>query len=158
MRSGRVTILQVNDTHGYLEPHPELVWRGHGAEYPTLGGYARIAGYCRRVRAECDGAVVLLDNEDTFHGTHPVVQSKGEILLPLLEALGFDAMTVHWDFAWGPAHLQGLIARLPYPLLAINCFDKESGKLTFPPPRVVERGGLRIGIAGSSRFGLGHLM
>lgn len=38
MRSGSVTLLQINDTHGYLEPHPELVWQGGAASYPTLGG------------------------------------------------------------------------------------------------------------------------
>ena len=38
MRSGRVIILQVNDTHGYLEPHPELMWNGWEADYPVLGG------------------------------------------------------------------------------------------------------------------------
>jgi sulfur-oxidizing protein SoxB len=84
MRSGRVTILQVNDTHGYLEPHPELVWQG-----PAVVD----------IREECGGAVVLLDDGDTFHGTYPVVRSKGECLLPLLGAMGFDAMTGHWDFA-----------------------------------------------------------
>ena len=57
-------------------------------------------------------------------------------------------MTAHWDFAWGPQHLKDLVSRLSYPLLAINCFDKETGDLTFPPTRVVERGGLRIGIIG----------
>ena len=148
MRSGRVTILQVNDTHGYLEPHPELIWNGREADYPILGGYAVMAGYCRDVREECSGAVLLLDNGDTFHGTYPVLQSRGAAIVPLLDAFGFDAMTAHWDFAWGPQHLKDLVSRLSYPLLAINCFDKETGELTFPPTRVVERGGLRIGIIG----------
>ena len=108
-RPGRVTILQVNDAHGYLEPHPELMWEGREASYPALGGYAAMAGYCRAVRAERPGVVVLLDNGDTFHGTYPVVQSKGEALLPLLNAMRFDAMTAHWDFAYGPGHLKTLV-------------------------------------------------
>jgi hypothetical protein len=69
MRSGRVIIRQVNDSHGYLEPHPELMWNGREADYPVLGGYAVMAGYCRDVREECSGAVRLLDNDDTSHGT-----------------------------------------------------------------------------------------
>lgn len=71
-----VTLLQINDTHGYLEPHPELVWEGSTPRFPTLGGYARIAAYFARVRAERPGAVVALDNGDTFHGTHAAVSSK----------------------------------------------------------------------------------
>jgi 2',3'-cyclic-nucleotide 2'-phosphodiesterase (5'-nucleotidase family) len=91
---------------------------------------------------------VLLDNGDTFHGTYPVVHSKGEALLPILNAIRFDAMTGHWDFAYGPPHLKALASKLCYPMLAVNCFDKDDGQLTFPPTRVVERGVLRVGIAG----------
>ncbi len=123
-------------------------WQGRTATYPTLGGYATMAGYCREVRAERHGAVILLDNGDTFHGTHPVVQSKGEAILPLLDALGFDAMTGHWDFAYGPAHLKFLVSRPSCPMLAINCYANDTGELTFPPTQVVERGGLRVGIIG----------
>jgi len=43
MNPGRtITLLQINDTHGYLEPHPELFWTGAQAEYRTAGGYARL--------------------------------------------------------------------------------------------------------------------
>lgn len=146
MASGALTLVQVNDVHGYLEPHPELVWHGAEARFPMLGGYARIAGYVEALRRE--RPVVLLDNGDTFYGTYPVVHSKGEVLLPILNAIGSDAMTGHWDFAYGPPHLKALASKLSYPMLAVNCFNKDDGQLTFPPTRVVERGGLRVGIAG----------
>ena len=43
MTERRLTILQINDLHGYLEPHPE-VFRGRGKfNYRTCGGLARIA-------------------------------------------------------------------------------------------------------------------
>lgn len=148
MRSGSLTVLQINDTHGYLEPHPELVRQGAEATYPTLGGYARIAGLFQQVREERRGAVIALDNGDTLHGTHPAVTSKGEAFVPLLNALRLDGMTAHWEFAFGPAHLRALAKSLSYPLLAINCYEKESGRLVFPPSRVVERAGLRVGIVG----------
>ena len=54
MNSGNLTLLQINDTHGYLESHPELVWWGGVARYPALGGNARIAGLFWKIRA--DGA------------------------------------------------------------------------------------------------------
>lgn len=120
MATRKVTVLQVNDTHGYLEPHPELLWDGSSARCETLGGYARLAGLLRAVRAEQDGAVLALDNGDTFHGTYPVVRTKGEALVPLLNALSLDAMTGHWDFAYGPEHLLRLVSKLSYPFLAIK--------------------------------------
>jgi len=99
-----LTVVQINNTHGYLESHPELVWSGSEASYPTLGGYARIASLLNAARRENPGGVLVLDNGDTFHGTYPAVISRGEALIPLVNALKIDAMTAHWEFAWGPAH------------------------------------------------------
>ncbi|KAB2688442.1 bifunctional metallophosphatase/5'-nucleotidase [Brucella tritici] len=143
-----ITLLQVNDTHGYLEPHPELVWDGAKPRFPMLGGYGRIAGYLNKIRSEHPDAVVALDNGDTFHGTFAAVSSKGEALVPLTNALAFDAMTAHWEFAWGPAHFKALAKQLDYPVLAINCFDQKTGRRPFAASRVIERGGLRIGVIG----------
>ncbi|RKD61451.1 MULTISPECIES: bifunctional metallophosphatase/5'-nucleotidase [unclassified Rhizobium] len=147
-RTRRLTILQINDTHGYLEPHPELVWHGRTPSFPTLGGYARIASLFKAVRLDRPNAVLVLDNGDTFHGTYPAVSSKGEALVPLANALGLDAMTAHWEFAWGPAHFQDLVTRLNYPMLAINCYQVDTGKRPFPSSHIVEHGGLRIGVIG----------
>ena len=147
-RRSRLTILQINDTHGYLEPHPELIWDGSEARTRVMGGYARIATLLRQARADHPGGVVVLDNGDTLHGTFPAVNSKGQDLVSLLNGLDLDAMTAHWDFAYGPDHLRKLADQLLYPVLAANCYDKASGNRAFPAFRVVERSGLRIGIIG----------
>jgi 2',3'-cyclic-nucleotide 2'-phosphodiesterase (5'-nucleotidase family) len=148
MAGNRLTILQINDVHGYLEPHAEIEWAGSQPVYPVRGGYARIATLIEEARRENPGAVVVLDNGDTFHGTYPVVHSKGEVLLPVLNALGLDGMTGHWDFAYGPQQLERLAAGLRYPFLACNCTRKESGEPAFRTSRVLERGGTRLGVIG----------
>jgi sulfur-oxidizing protein SoxB len=148
MRTHELTIIQINDTHGYLEPHRELIWTGKEASYPMLGGYARIASLLEAVRRENPDGVLALDNGDTFHGTYPAVISRGEALVPLVNALQLDAMTAHWEFAWGPAHFQALATRLDHPMLAINCYDKQTGERPFSPSLVVERAGLRLGVIG----------
>lgn len=142
-----LAILQINDLHGYIEPHPELVRCGDGDRFQTLGGLARIATAVEQVRAETDGATLLLDNGDTFHGTYVAVQSRGEAMVPLMNALAPDAMTVHWEFAYGPAQVQRLGAQLSYPILAINCYRNEGG-LFFQPYRMVDKSGLRIAVIG----------
>lgn len=38
--SHTVTLVQINDVHGYLEPHNEVYWGAQGLEYRTAGGYA----------------------------------------------------------------------------------------------------------------------
>ena len=143
-----LTLLQLNDLHGYLEPHAEIRWRAGKAEFSQMGGMARIATAFRQARRDALGAVITLDNGDTFHGTYPVMKSRGAALVPIMNALQFDAMTAHWEFAWGPAGFKALAARLDYPVLAINCFDVVTGELFFPPCQLIERDGVRVGVIG----------
>jgi sulfur-oxidizing protein SoxB len=142
-----LTILQLNDLHGYIEPHVELVRTGEGAHYRQMGGLARIATVFAQVRQECKN-VIALDNGDTFHGTYAAVASAGEALLPLMNDLRFDAMTVHWEFAYGPAGVMKLAQQLNYPVLAVNCYRKDDGELLFAPYRMVVRDGLRVAVIG----------
>jgi 2',3'-cyclic-nucleotide 2'-phosphodiesterase (5'-nucleotidase family) len=89
-----------------------------------------------------------LDNGDTIHGTFLAVKSKGNTVIPVLNALAFDGMTAHWEFAYGPTNFKRIVDKLEYPMLAINCYDKSTGKLVFLPFTIVECGGLRVGILG----------
>ncbi len=51
----KLTILQINDTHGYLEPHPELF--GKVTRLNTvLGGYARLLTIFKQVLLERMGS------------------------------------------------------------------------------------------------------
>ena len=148
-----LTILQINDTHGYLEPHQEMFRKGDRLEHRVVGGYARIKGYFEQVRAERGaGSVIALDNGDTLHGTYAAVHSKGEAFVEPLNALGLDAWTVHWDFVYGPEQLQRITGRLDYPLLACNCHRKSSDELPFAPWLLLERGGVKVGVIGIAAY------
>ena len=92
--------------------------------------------------------MLFLDCGDTIHGTHAAVQSEGRAVVPIANALGLDAWTAHWEFAWGPEHLKEIAAEMNHPLLAINCYDEKTDQHTFDSTRVIERGGFRIGIVG----------
>lgn len=148
--SGRkhLTILQLNDSHGYFELHSELYWAGDKAIYRKAGGYARIATLFKQARQENPDAVIALDNGDTIHGTFLAVNSKGEALVPILNALAFDGMTAHWEFAYGPDNFKRIVDKLDFPMLAINCYEKSTNKLVFPPFHIIERGGLSVGVIG----------
>lgn len=144
----RITLLQINDTHGYLDSHLEWFPGPQGAVYRMAGGYARIATLANQIREETQGRVLFCDNGDTFHGTYPVVKTKGEVLLPILNQLGLNAMTVHWDFAYGPSRMEELAAGLKHPILAINVYHAQTGTRLFAPYLVREIGGVKIGIIG----------
>ena len=143
-----ITILQMNDTHGYLEEHWEHFWDGGYAKYIRAGGYARMKSYVDHVREVKNGHVLLLDGGDTFHGTYPVVESKGKILPPLLNDLGISAMTAHWEFAYGPKAFDSLVDTLDYPMLAINCYDKETDELVYDPYIIKEVNGVKVAVIG----------
>lgn len=144
-----LTILQLNDLHGYISPHPEFVYdHDAGFRTVTLGGLARIRTLFDRARDENPGGVIALDNGDSFHGTHFAVSDQGEAMAPLLDAVGFDAMTLHWEFAYGPARVRELGAKLRHPMLAANIHDEGDGSLFTTPWTMLERKGRRIAVIG----------
>lgn len=148
MADEKLALLQLNDSHAYLEPHPEVFWEDSGPTFRTAGGYARIAGIVGMARRETDGRALLLDCGDTLHGTAPAVKTRGAAMVPVLNALGIGAMTAHWDFAYGPARLAELAAMLDYPVLAVNCSKQSTGQRPFPASTVVETPDLTVGVAG----------
>lgn len=141
-----LTILQMNDSHAYLDLHNEYFWKDGKQEYRQVGGYARIANYFDKMKRE--NPVLILDNGDTIHGTYPVVKDKGKNMIPILNKMGFDAWTAHWDFAYGPDQLMQIAVSLDYPLLAINCYSEDTDELVFDPYKIVNRNGLKIGLIG----------
>lgn len=143
-----LTIVQMNDSHAYLDLHPELFWEKGRAVYRPAGGYARIATLLKQIRAEALGRVLFVDGGDTFHGTYPAIQTKGQSLVSILNALAPVAMTAHWEFAYTPQGFKTLAGQLDYPVLAMNVYEKDRRELFFDPYQVIELAGLRIGIAG----------
>ena len=142
----KLSIAYINDVHGYLEPHPELFYLGGKEIIETAGGYARIASLIKNIRKN-NSNTLLFDGGDTFHGTLPLVQSKGEALIPILNKMGFNAMVGHWDFAYGPEQLKKLARELNYPVLGINVY-KEDGSLFLPPYIITVVEDLKIAVIG----------
>lgn len=144
----RLTLIQLNDSHGYLEPHPELIWEADGPILHQMGGFARIASVLATARTENPGGVLAFDNGDTFHGTPALAKTQGECAVPVLNALGLTAMTGHWDFAYGPRQLARLSEMLNYPMLAANCHPLTADAPRFAPTLIAESAGCRIGVIG----------
>lgn len=146
--SGELTILQLNDSHGYLDQHLELFWSGGEPTFAPAGGFPRIKRIADGIREETDGKMLFFDCGDTIHGTHAAVSSEGLGVVPIANQLGLDAWTAHWEFAWGPEHLKEIAGEMNHPLLAINCYDEATDKHVFDTTRIIERAGLRIGVVG----------
>jgi len=143
-----LSIVQMNDTHAYFDLHQELFWQGDRAVYRLSGGYARISTIVKQIRAESHGNCLFCDCGDTLHGTFPALNTQGKALIPVLNSLELDAMTAHWDFAYGPKVFNQRVAELNYPMLANNVFEKETKKQIYQSYAIKEMNGLRVGIIG----------
>ncbi len=149
----RLTILQINDTHAYLDEHWELFREGAGVRHEMVGGYSRLKSYFDRVRRECgEEGVLALDNGDTLHGTYPAVSTKGEAIVGPLNQLKLDAWTVHWDYVYGTERMRELANKINHPLLACNCHRNGTDELLFPATAVFDRGGIKVGVIGIGAY------
>ncbi len=64
--SKKLTIVQLNDSHGYMDTHQEMFWRDGQAIYRPAGGYARIATLVKQMRATNEGRMLEENLERTF--------------------------------------------------------------------------------------------
>lgn len=147
-----LTLLQQNDTHAYFELHNELFWEQGKAVYRKVGGYARIATLVKQVKAEHPNQVLYFDCGDAIHGTYSAVSTKGASTVRVLNKLGIDALTPHWEFAYGPKEFKKRATEMNFPVLACNIYDKSTNALVpeFKPYMVKTVNELKVGV-----FGLG---
>ena len=153
-----LTVIQLNDSHAYFDLHQEMFWQGGKAVYRPAGGYARIAALIKQIRAANQERTLFCDCGDTLQGTYPAQSTQGQAMVPVLNSLGLDAMTAHWEFAYGPEAFKQRAAELLYPMLAINVFRQATKERLFPPYNVKEIGGLRIGLVGIASNIVGKTM
>jgi sulfur-oxidizing protein SoxB len=118
--------------------------------YGRIGGLDRMASVVKAIRAERPGRVLLLDGGDTWQGSYTAAQSRGADMVGLMNALGVDAMTAHWEFTYGAAQVEALRQKLSFPLLAGNVRDVTWNDPVFEGEAVFERGGLAIGVIGQA--------
>lgn len=143
-----LTVIQMNDSHAYFDIHQEMFWGADGGVYREVGGYARIATLVKQIREAKEDRVLFCDNGDTLNGTYPAVKTEGAAMVPVVNALGLDAMSSHWEFAYGPSIFKKRVSELNFPVLAVNIYDKVTNELIFPPYVVKTIGELRVGIIG----------
>ncbi|HSI67855.1 MAG TPA: bifunctional metallophosphatase/5'-nucleotidase [Planococcus sp. (in: firmicutes)] len=142
------TLIQQNDTHGCLEMHNELFWGPDGPILKKTGGFSRISRYVKNLKNEKEN-VLFFDGGDLFHGTLPLVASKGEAILPILERMNLDGFVPgNWDYAYGKKQLRHLTENLPFPTLSCNVIDDDTQEGFLKPYVIKELNGIKIGIIG----------
>ncbi len=120
-----------------------------GRAYGRMGGMDRIATIVKAIRAARPEALVL-DGGDTWHGSMTSLLTKGQDMVDVMNALGVDAMTSHWEWTFGTARVKEIVEGLPFPFLGQNIFEAEWNEPAFEPYTMFERGGARIAVIGQA--------
>lgn len=125
--------------------------------YGRTGGVDRIATLIKAIRAERGPErTLLLDGGDALQGSYTALESKGGDMVDVLELLGVEATTGHWEFTLGADRVSELFgsrersgtAALPF--LAANVVETDFEEPVFHAVKVFERGGLQIAVIGQA--------
>lgn len=132
-----VSIVHINDVHASIfEGEPGV-------------GYARIAGYADSVRAS-NPNTLFLDAGDVFAGGPYAAVDEGAGLVPVLNSLGLDVMTLgNAEFTYGSAVLSARMSSLNYPALGGNMVFRDSQQPIAPTTTTLTLpNGMLVGIVG----------
>ena len=111
-------------------------------------GLAEMAAAVKTVKKQ-NKITLFLDAGDTFHGMPLINISKGENMIPLLNAAGYDAMAPgNHDFNYGTDQLENISKKLKFPILAANVIRKSDGTRLFPAYKIFKYGKIKIGVFG----------
>ncbi|MCS6957481.1 MAG: thiosulfohydrolase SoxB [Aquificaceae bacterium] len=120
--------------------------------YGMTGGGPQVATVIKAIvnergRDKC----LVLDGGDTWATSGIAVKTDGMAVVDWLNYVGFDYMVAHWDVTVGKEKFLDIVKnKLKAKFISYNITEEPFGDLVFPPYDVVERGGVKIGIIGSS--------
>jgi sulfur-oxidizing protein SoxB len=125
--------------------------------YGKIGGFDRIARLVKAIR-ERRGAdrVLLLDGGDTFQGSYTSLMTKGADMARVVDTLGIEATTAHWEFTLGDKRVaelfgtRGKKGQIKPAFLAGNVVDDEWQEPVFDAKRIFTRNGVRIAVIGQA--------
>ena len=119
-------------------------------DYGKLGGFSRLASMVNAIRAERPDQCLLLDCGDSWQGSYTSLVNAGGDMVQLMNALGTDAMTGHWEFTYGTERVNELIDQLEFAFLAGNVRDTEWEEPVFDNIKYFERGGVKVAVIGQA--------
>ena len=125
--------------------------------YGRVGGMDRMATLVNAIRAERGAErVLLLDGGDALQGSYTALATGGADMISVLEALGVEATTGHWEFTLGARRIVELFGGVDRPgssslaFLAGNVRETDFAEAVFHSTRLIERGGVVLAVIGQA--------
>lgn len=160
-RARSVTILHTNDFHGRhaafdVAPGDATAQTGdQGRDHVEFDRAGRIGGFpalataiAERRRALAADNVILVDGGDTFSDDLLGNLTKGEAMIRLMNAVGYQFMALgNHDFDYGLERTRELARIARFPMRGANIIERETGAPVFGDPSLVTLiDGVRIGL------------
>jgi 5'-nucleotidase len=139
-----ISVMHTNDLHCHIEP-----FTGNNENAAGRGGLARISEMIKRAKSE-NPNTLLFDAGDMFQGTPYYNYFKGELMLQIMSATGYDAGTIgNHEFDDGLEGISDSLHSAKFPLINSN-YDFSSTILAgkFPRWNILKKGGIKIGVYG----------
>lgn len=129
-----ITVIHTNDTHAAVVDDGK-----------STIGMAKLGGYVEELRQKEE--ILVLDAGDMFQGLPIANLEKGKSLIPLVNQVGYDVMTVgNHEFDFGAVNLSEIEKAINFPMVAANV--SRGGNQVFKPYIVKEVKGIKVGIFG----------
>ena len=139
--------IEPGSPEAYALTHDDYV--ALGKAYGRMGGMDRVATVVKAFRAARPEALIL-DGGDTWHGSMTSLLTKGQDMVNVMNQLGVEAMTSHWEWTLGSERVNEIVEGLPFPFLGANIFDAEWDEPAYEAYTTFERGGTKIAVIGQA--------
>ena len=132
-----IVILYTNDIHTYIN--------NGGLKYSNVAAL--------KAELEAEGkAVLLIDAGDHVQGTAYGSMDKGETIIKLMNAAGYDLATLgNHEFDYGMERALELVGKADFPYVSANFYNEKNGvrgENVLDSYKIFEVGGLKIAIVG----------
>lgn len=116
------------------------------AQYGKVGGWAYLATLIKQEREAYPEKTILLDSGDAWYGSAICLLTEGKAAVDVMNAIGYDAMTLHWEFNLGEEAFLDRVDESNFAVLAQNLVDNAFEDRVLEPSIIKEIDGIRVAI------------
>ncbi|HKH82296.1 MAG TPA: 5'-nucleotidase C-terminal domain-containing protein [Gemmatimonadales bacterium] len=147
--TAHLVVVATTDVHGHATD-----WN-YETNQPGPGGLSRVATIVDSLKARYPGQVIVVDAGDAIQGD-PFATYFARVAPrdpnPVIEAMnltGYDVATPgNHEFDWGLAAMRKFFAGAAFPYVSGNLYTMPADTLLYPAYAVLQRQGVRVGVAG----------
>ena len=140
--------IQDGSTQAYISSH--IDFPNLAKEHGKVGGLAHLASLIAQERSKYPEHTLLLDSGDAWYGSAIAMLTEGQACVDIMNAIGYDAMTMHWEFNLGAKALLNRIAEAKFAVLAQNLVDRDFEDRVLQSSLVRNVGGIRVAVVGEA--------